>query len=77
MSTPLRKDHNAQDRTALLGKIETMYIANLQNSHSDDGDFWRRMYIVILLNCEATDDARKALGAEAVESSSCLNISPR
>jgi eukaryotic-like serine/threonine-protein kinase len=77
MSTPLRKDYSAEDRTALLGKIETMFVANLQKNHPDDGDFWRRMYIGILLNCEATDDARKALGAEAVESSSCLNISPR
>jgi eukaryotic-like serine/threonine-protein kinase len=77
MTTPLRKDYSEADRSLLLGKIETVYIANLQKNSPGDGDFWRRMYYGILLNCEATDEARKALGAEPVDSSSCLNLSPR
>jgi eukaryotic-like serine/threonine-protein kinase len=77
MTTPLRKDYSEADRSLLLGKIETVYIANLQKNSPGDGDFWRRMYYGILLNCEATDEARKALGAEPVDSGSCLNLSPR
>jgi eukaryotic-like serine/threonine-protein kinase len=77
MTTPLRKDYSEADRSLLLGKIETVYIANLQKNSPGDGDFWRRMYYGILLNCEATDEARKALGAEPVDNGSCLNLSPR
>ncbi len=77
MTTPLRKDYSEADRTLLLGKIETVHIANLQKNSPGDGDFWRRMYLGILLNCEATDEARKALGAEPMDNGSCLNLSPR
>jgi eukaryotic-like serine/threonine-protein kinase len=77
ISTPFVKNYSSQERQILIDKVETMFIANLQKNHPGDGDYWRRMYYGIVINCEATDDARKALGIEAIDAGSCVTIPVR
>ena len=76
MTTPLAKNYTPSQRDALLGKVETLFIANLQKDHPGDGAFWRRMYYGLLLICEATPDARQALGVQLPGTGQCLSIAP-
>jgi hypothetical protein len=75
-TTPLTKNYTLAQRDVMLEKVESMHITNLQKDHPGDGDFWRRMYIGLLLICEATTDARQRLGAQLPGSGQCLTISP-
>ncbi len=77
ISTPFVKNYASQERQTLIDKVETMFIANLQKNHPGDGDYWRRMYYGIVINCEATEDARKALGIEVIDAGSCVTIPVR
>jgi hypothetical protein len=53
-----------------------MLFANLQKDHRGDSGFWRRIYIGLLLICEASPDARLALAAKAAGSGQCLGQTP-
>jgi tRNA A-37 threonylcarbamoyl transferase component Bud32 len=74
LKTPLKQPWSEAERRAILGKIDSIFVANLKKDDPRDEGYWRRMYIGLELLCEATDEALQRF--ESHRPSSCLNLSP-
>src|SRR5581483_8171886 len=74
MELPLKKGWTGEQRSAVLDKIEHLFIANLKADDEADRDFWRRQYLGIELLCEVTDEGLRELHAQRPDS--CLNLEP-
>jgi hypothetical protein len=74
LELPLKKTWTLEQRQAVLGKIETLFIANLAAVDEADRDFWRHQYLGLEVLCEVTDEALATLHTQRPES--CLNLEP-
>lgn len=74
LELPMTRRWTLAQRKNLLGKVETLFVANLDAREPGDRDYWRRMYLGLLLTCEVTDEALATLRAK--RPGSCLGLTP-
>jgi hypothetical protein len=74
MELPLKRGWSTAQREAVLQRIESLFIANLDAKDEADRDFWRRQYYGIELLCEVTDEALAELHTQRPDS--CLDLEP-
>jgi hypothetical protein len=71
----LRQPWSSAEREQVLGFIDRNVIPHLQARSDEDREHWRWMYYALLLQCEASDESRRALAAPGPDQR-CLSIRP-
>ena len=74
-TVPLREPWTLSERNEVLSLLERHVISSLRADVEGDREYWRHMYYGLLLQCEATDEALRSLGAPR-ESNGCVRLRP-
>jgi eukaryotic-like serine/threonine-protein kinase len=74
---PLRANWSTDQRRSVLTQLESQVIAQRIQQAPGDGDFWRRRYYGLLLNCEVDEAQRATLGAPRPREDECPKLRPQ
>jgi len=74
-TVPLREPWTGSERNEVLSLLERHVISSLRADVEGDREYWRHMYYALLLQCEATDEALRNMGAPR-EANSCVRFRP-